>query len=305
MYKDVLISGASGFLGSVLSKSIKEIGANLTTLGSGMDNNIRIDLGKKDIVFETPKTIENIIHVAGKAHVVPKNKLEGQQFFDINFLGTKRLCNQFVASGSKIKSFIFISTVAVYGLEEGTLINESQPLNGVTPYAKSKILAEEWLKGWAVKNDVKLGILRLPMIAGPNPPGNLGSMIKGIAKGRYAGVGKSEARKSIVWAEDIACIIPKLAEIGGVYNLTDGYHPTFRELENCIAEGLGKKKPFHIPLSFAKGLAVVGDLIGSRSPITTSKLNKMTSTLTFDDSKAVKVLGWQPSPVLVKLPTVL
>ena len=43
------------------------------------------------------------------------------------------------------KALVFISTVAVYGCESGELITEEHPLEGETPYAKSKILAEEYL----------------------------------------------------------------------------------------------------------------------------------------------------------------
>src|SRR5690606_10477594 len=114
---------------------------------------------------------------------------------------------------------------------EGVDIKEDSPLDGKTPYAESKALAEAWLGKWAGENGVTLGILRLPLIAGPNPPGNLGAMVNGIRLGRYLSVGQANARKSMVWAEDVARIIPVVAERGGVYNLTDGHHPSFSELE--------------------------------------------------------------------------
>lgn len=46
------------------------------------------------------------------------------------------------------KALIFISTVAVYGCEFGEQITEEHTLNGTTPYAKSKIMAEEYLTNW-------------------------------------------------------------------------------------------------------------------------------------------------------------
>ena len=232
-------------------------------------------------------------------------KNEIKEFYDVNFTGTLNLCNAFVTCRLPPSFIATLGTVAVYGLDEGELINESNLLNGNTPYSESKLLAENYLLNWADKNNVQLGILRLPLIAGPNPPGNLGAMINGIKRGRYLSIGEAGARKSIVWAEDIAKIIPKLAETGGIYNLTDQYHPSFKELENTIAAALGKKPPIKIPLSLAKKIAFIGDLLGARSPINTEKLKKITSSLTFDDSKAREILGWQSTPVLQKLPYIL
>ncbi len=299
----VLLTGSSGFLGKVLYTNFVSKNYKVVTLGRATSNNIKVDLKAEVPVINT--SLDLVVHAAGKAHIVPKSEEEKNDFFDVNFKGTKNLCQSLLASGVNVKSFIFISTVAVYGLEQGQLISENQPLAGETPYAKSKIMAEEWLKAWANEHGVKLGILRLPLIAGPNPPGNLGAMIKGIKSGRYVGIGDSIARKSVVWAEDVASIIPKVAEVGGTYNLTDGYHPSFEELESAIATALGKKRPMHIPVFIAKGIAMAGNLLGANSPITTSKLHKMMSTLTFDDSKAKEKLNWHPSSVLLKLPHIV
>ncbi|QNF32401.1 NAD-dependent epimerase/dehydratase family protein [Adhaeribacter swui] len=300
---NVLLTGSSGFLGKVLQSSLSNQNYNVITLGRASSNNIKADLQTGVPVINT--SVDIVVHAAGKAHVVPRTEAESKEFFQVNFEGTKNLCQALLQLDKPVKSFIFISTVAVYGLEEGQLIPEKQPLKGETPYAKSKILAEAWLKKWAKENNITLGILRLPLIAGPNPPGNLGAMIKGIHTGRYLGVGKSDARKSVVWAEDVATIIPKVAEVGGTYNLTDGYHPSFKELEDGIAAATGKKQPRHIPVPVAKSIALFGNLLGSKSPITTSKLHKMMSTLTFDDSRAKEKLDWHPTSVLQNLPMIV
>src|SRR5690606_24129185 len=102
---------------------------------------------------------------------------------------TRNLCRALEGLGNVPKSFIFISSVAVYGLQEGEGVGENHPLNGTTPYAESKILAESWLKQWAAENNVILSILRLPLIVGPNPPGNLGAMINGIKSRKYLSIG--------------------------------------------------------------------------------------------------------------------
>ncbi|MBS1530844.1 MAG: NAD-dependent epimerase/dehydratase family protein [Bacteroidetes bacterium] len=299
-----LVTGGSGFLGRILTRYLKQTGNEVFLLGRSAENDLTFDIStefdlRADLKFDI------VIHAAGKAHSVPRTAHESDEFFDVNFKGTKNLCHALEKLTDKPAAFIFISTVAVYGLDEGIGISESHALNGQTPYAKSKIMAEEWLQGWASESNIKLGILRLPLIAGPNPPGNLSAMIDGIRMGRYFSIGDANAKKSIVWAEDVAGVIPTAAARGGIFNLTDGHHPSFGELEKIIAHALGKKDPMKIPPALAKFMGKTGDILGKASPINTNKLKKITSTLTFDDSKARQLLNWNPSPVLEKLPGTL
>lgn len=196
------------------------------------------------------------------------------------------------------KSFVYISSVSVYGLNNGMQINEDQLLLAQDAYGKSKIEAEIIVKEWCVKNNVKCTILRLPLVLGSNAPGNLGKMIHGIKKGYYFNISGGIAQKSMVLSSDIAKFILKAAEVGGTYNLTDGYNPNFKELSHLIAFQLNKKFVPNIPLFLAKLLAFVGDKIGPIFPINSNNLNKITSTLTFDDSKARKAFGWKPTAVL-------
>lgn len=295
----ILLTGATGFLGGILSKQLVTNGNHVTGQGR-KHQEITADISSP-FTFDKKHHFDIVLHAAGKAHVVPRSPEEEREFYQVNLEGTKNLCAAIDQLPTKPEAFIFISTVAIYGKDSGEMIHEDTPLNGTTPYAKSKILAEEWLKDWAAENNVTLSILRLPLVAGPHPPGNLGAMVRGIQTGRYASIGSASARKSMVWAEDIAGIVPRLAEVGGTYNLTDGYHPSFGELEQAIAAVLGKKHPLKVPMIAAKGLGLVGDILGSRFPVNSDKIQKITSTLTFDDRKAREVLGWNPSKVLDKV----
>ena len=104
--------------------------------------------------------------------------------------------------------------------------------------------------------------------------------------------------KSILMAEDIANILPKLEENGGVYNVCDTRKPSFGELSLSVARQLGKRKPLSIPYWMAWCMAKVGDLLGNKAPINSYKLEKMTKSLTFSNEKARKELSWEPLDVL-------
>jgi len=292
--KTFLFTGSSGFLGVNLFPLLEKLYI-VKTLSLYDEDNYQINLGYQVPEFTEPFDI--VLHAAGKAHSIPKTEAEKKVFFDVNLQGTKNLCAALEKSGLP-KSFIFISTVAVYGLEFGENITEDYPLNGNTPYALSKIQAEQFLTEWCKLHSVILSIIRPSLIAGPNPPGNLGAMIQGIKTGKYLSISNRDARKSVLMVEDIANLLPLLVEKGGIYNVCDNEHPTFIELENIISSQLSKSLPFSIPFALAKILALFGDLLGNKSPINSLKLSKITKSLTFSNDKIRKELGWEPINVL-------
>jgi nucleoside-diphosphate-sugar epimerase len=290
----VLITGGNGFLGRIIKKTIIN-NCEAFTLGRN-NSHYCVDLSLNDRIEFTEK-FNLVIHCAGKAHQVPKSHEEVDELYRVNVRGTANLLKA-LEKPSPPKTFIFTSTVAVYGLNQGNLIIEDAPILATDPYGLSKIQAEQLVQEWCKKNGVICTILRLPLIAGPNSTGNLGAMIRGIQKGYYFNIDGGKAKKSMVLAEDVAKFMLKVAEVGGIFNLTDGYHPNFNELSNLIAEQLGKNKPYHLPLTFARLAAKIGDIFGSKAPINSDKLQKITSNLTFDDSKARAAFGWDPTPVL-------
>lgn len=290
----LLFTGASGFLGNNIIHLLNGT-YNIISVGLSPQDNYLVDIATDIPTFTD--AFDVVFHAAGKAHSVPKTEAEKRLFFDVNLQGTKNLCTALERSGIP-KAFIFISTVAVYGCDSGENITEEHPLNGTTPYALSKIKAEKYLEGWCAMHNVKLSILRPSLIAGPNPPGNLGAMIRGIRNGKYLSIAGGKARKSVLMVQDIANLLPMLIEKGGIYNVCDSYQPSFRELEMVICKQLNKKRPISIPYWLAKSMAVIGDCLGEKAPINSLKLRKITSSLTFSNEKAVRELKWKPMNVL-------
>jgi nucleoside-diphosphate-sugar epimerase len=293
----ILITGANGFLGKIIYQKLRP-SFDVTTLAR-RDSDYCVDLSSEKIINFTEK-FDLVIHSAGKAHIIPKTIIDKDSFFDINVKGTRYLLES-LKSSCIPKQFVFISSVSVYGLNKGILINENADLKAIDPYGKSKIEAEAIVQKWCDENNVICTILRLPLIVGPNPPGNLGTMIKGIKNGYYFNIAGGNVQKSMVLAEDVANYIIDAAKVGGIYNLTDGYHPTFNELSKVISFQLGKVGVINIPKSLAKMFASTGDVFGKIFPFNTYMYNKITSTLTFDDSAARRAFGWKPKPIIKKI----
>lgn len=299
---NLLLTGASGFLGRHIYAELIQR-HTITTLG-------RTPLGLSHIVCDLSKTaptlpnqpIDYVIHVAGKAHSVPRNTRERAEYARVNVRGTAYLLNSLTQPPELPKAFVFISSVLVYGRTEGENLTESTPLNAVDAYGSSKAQAERLVQEWGQQTGVRVTILRLPLVAAYEPVGNLAAMQRTIQRGYYFRVGDGQVRRSMVRADDVARILEKAAETGGTYHLTDGCHPTVRELEDAFARQAGRNGQRALPMGFAQVIARVGDgvnrLVGRRFPLDSIALQKLTSSLTFSDDAARKHLGWSPQPVL-------
>ena len=292
--KKVLLTGFSGFLGSVILKSLEHKKFQVVKLGRIDKSDIKIDLS---INTFSKIEVDFVIHVAGKAHVIPKTKEQTDDFFKTNYIGTNNLLNGL--SLVKLKSIIFISTVAVYGKETGELIDEETPLNGKTAYALSKIKAEQSIIDFGITNNINTVILRLPLVTGKNPLGNLSTIINAIKKGYYFRIGRGDSKKSIIAASDIANLIPELFDLNGVYNLTDIRHPMISEIDSIIATKLNKKIK-KIPKFVIKFISKIGDLF-SFFPINSSKFDKLTKDLTFSNKKLFDKIKYRPSSGLTEI----
>lgn len=289
----VLVTGANGFLGKLIFNNLSDVNTFFSL--SRTIGDYKVLLENEIPVFN--QNFELVIHAAGKAHSVPKTDIEKIQFYAVNVIGTENLLKGLEKAGIP-KQFVFISSVSVYGREFGKNINEEHKLDARDPYGLSKIEAEGVVTEWCKKHNVVCTILRLPLLVGENPPGNLRAMIKAIDKGYYFNIGGGKARKSMVLAKDVAFFIPRVAPVGGTYNLTDGYHPDFCELSAAISKQKNKNVPCNLPLFMAKMIGFVGDMFGSKAPVNSLKLKKITSDLTFDDTKAREVAGWRSQRVL-------
>ncbi|SIN81231.1 NAD-dependent epimerase/dehydratase family protein [Algoriphagus halophilus] len=286
----VLLTGGTGFLGAYIFKALQKE-HEVITLGRSAKNSLQADFSKD---LPSIPSVDWVIHAASPAHFIPKTESEKQSFFEVNVGGTEKLLR-----GLKEipKLFVYISTVAVYGLDEGDMVRESTPLNGENPYGKSKIEAENLILEWAEKNGVKTFIFRLPLVVGENPPGNLSAIAKAIKKKMYFRIGKGLNKKSMVLAEDVAKLIGELAhKPPGIYHLCDPAPASLSEIDSSIASRFGYRVKT-IPELPIQLVAKIGDLFPF-FPLNSLKVKKLSSTLTFDTQKAIDELNWKPNSVL-------
>jgi nucleoside-diphosphate-sugar epimerase len=304
MNASCLVTGASGFVGRQVASFLKKQGHDIAALGRSPVQGyptLLADLARAEIDLRG-QDFRHVYHAAGLAHLEPRTNQERDRFAIVNVEGTRHLLTGLEHSRELPRSFLFVSTVAVYGVEEGQLLDETSERRATDPYGVSKRQAEDLVQEWGERHGVQTAIVRLPLVAGPGARGNLRRMVTAMAAGRYVGIGPGAARRSMVRVADVAEVLPKVAGAGGVFHLTDGFHPSFGELETTLAAALGRRPPWRLPMPLARAAGWAGDaledLSGRHIPFNRRTLAKMTSTLTFSDEKARQALGWRPTRVL-------
>lgn len=271
---DVLITGATGFLGCYLQKEFAN-DCNVATLGRSIENDFRVDLTNAVPVID--RNFDLVIHAAGSS--------DENNAMEVNLEGTRNLLKGL--QSCKPKWLVFLSTVWVYGVDKGTDIDESYPANPSTIYGKSKLEAEKELTKWCNSNDVVITILRPTIVFGNGVHGKAKEMFDAIIANRYFHIRGNVAKRSVVMANDVAKVAKKLFSIGGVFNVCDGYDHSVIALADSMAENYGKgKRILYCPMKPIKWFAKIGDIIPPvRKYINSSKLNTLTSSLTFSNKK--------------------
>ena len=292
----ILLTGATGFLGREIFKKLNS--EDVITLGRSSTNKIVCDLSVA--CPELPADIDVVIHCAGLAHETGRQSSDDvyRLSHEQGLLNLLRALDQ-----TNVKNFIFVSSVAVYGVDHGLDYDESYSGQPTTAYGRYKLAAEQQLVQWAQFRNKNFCIIRPPLIFGDNPPGNLGQLIRAIKKNRYLFIQDVSPRKSMVDINELSLFIAHHAlimqpEHNGIYNVTDGVSPDLHTLSDYLIK---KYNPGFIRLTLPGWIinlaAKLGDLIPG-FPINSKRLSKLSLSLTFSDQKAREKIGWKGTSVL-------
>ena len=165
----ILITGASGYVGSVLtnyllSKKFKVIAMDTQWFGINLKKHKNLKIIKKDyreINNNDLKKVDSIIHLANIAND-PGAELNPQLSWNINVLGTMGLLE--LCKKNKIKQFIYASSGSVYGIKKERKVTEDLSLLPISLYNKTKMIAERILMSYS--KDMKIHIIRPATVCG-------------------------------------------------------------------------------------------------------------------------------------------
>lgn len=280
--KRALVTGASGLLGHYLLPQLAEW--ETVTLGRSGACDIQCDLERETPVFTDVflTGFDLVVHAAGTE--------ENERAISVNLEGTRHLLEGL--RDIPVRRFVYLSSTSVYGKTEGENITEDEHLWSPDKVGQSKALAENEVQKKCGEMGAICTILRPATIFGKDMKGWGQSMANQVLTGTYLNIRDNDAHVSLVTAYDVARLIPLLSSAGGIYNVTDGESHSLQELAMAMGNNRGRaKKPFFLPMKWAKLLARLGNVLPLLNRILNSReLKRRTSTLTFSTQRLRETL---------------
>ena len=301
MFKKILVTGGSGFIGFHLHQHLdNQRIVNLDLEEPDFDCNstyIKGDVRDPEILTTALKGCDAIWSMAAahKDFGIPRD-----EYFAINEYGTRILTE--AATAANIKQFIYFSSVAVYGDSDEPRTEES-PTTPSNDYGASKLAAERVLEAWAAEDSSReVLIIRPVVVYGERNFANVHRLMKQINKGQYVNIGAGTNIKSIAYGKNLVqavlFLLDHMKQGVSVYNYADEPQLTSRVIGETIAAALGKSKPMTLPYWLVYTLALPFDLIkkitGKDLPISSNRVQKFTTPTHFRAEK-IHQAGFKPT----------
>lgn len=309
----VLITGATGFIGSNLKNYISEKGYGLVCTYRGekpncdySDNVKWINVGEinsKTIWFEALDNVECVYHIAGVAHKIGYSGLNLKSEYErINIDGTKNLVEQVILSKT-IKKFIFLSSLSVYGSRENEIISEESICMPENDYGRSKYAAEKIIIDNFKETDIDWCIIRPTLVYGKGNPGNMDRLIRLINSGLPLPFMMIRNRRSMLYVGNLVSALYEAMMNPNanrkIYVISDGDDLSTNDIVVMIKKNTGKGGlVFPLPVFMLKIVGILGDYMKkiklNNIGIDSYSVDKIIGSLEVDSSKIRKELKWRP-----------
>ena len=250
----VVVTGASGFIGQALCAA----------LGAARHEAIPCSV-RDDVALGRA---EAVVHLAGIAH---RRGVAREDYERVNVELTHSVGRAAAALGIRM---IHLSSIKVHGDESAAPLTERSPLAPADDYARSKLRAEEALRGVA---GLDLGVLRPPLVYGPGVKANFRALLRALSAGVPLPLAGIENRRSFVYVANLCDALLRLLQAPrtGTYLVSDGEALSTPELCARLARALGRRARL---FAFPKALVP----------------RALTQSLEVDDRALREALGWRP-----------
>ena len=305
-----LITGATGFIGRHLAKTLHDKGRQikclvrktsrvnfLEQLGAEL---VYGDLNDTNSLKTALQNVDTIYHAAGEVFAAQE-----ENYYNVNVAGLKNLLE--ACSNASVKKLIHFSSSSATGPnpQKDVPVTEDSPCRPITPYGMSKLEGEKIICQLSKQYHIPIIIIRPPLVYGPgvSQSSRVLMFLNLINKGLFRTIGDGNNLVSLCYIDNLIHGIllaeaDKKAE-GQIYFLSDSRPYTVNEIAATIAQEQGKPIPSsHIPLWAASplsiSLGIVAKLFGFNSPLTRNTVKELKNNWFVDISKAQKELGYQP-----------
>jgi farnesol dehydrogenase len=312
---NVLVTGATGFIGEHLCKTLAKEGITVHALYRAenkakilISKNIKLFKGEVNDVRSLEKAMQNctqVYHVAAFAKVWDKDP---NAAWKINVEGTRNVLN--IAQKIGIQKIVYVSTAGVYGpSQKGTEVSESSNRNKhcYGMYEQSKAAAEELIR--QISNEfMPVVIVNPTRVFGPGQlteSNSVTKMIIGYKKGSWRVIpGNGKSKGNYVYVNDVVNgLLQAMANgRGGENYILGGENVDYNHFFNLLSEVCSKKHIlFHMPLGIMLTVAKLmeaGARYFSISPkITQQLVRKFNLNWELTSEKACQELGYAPTPL--------
>ena len=271
MISRALVTGASGFIGSHLVKTLISKNWSVTCLARPSSRMSQIESlpisilrGSSEDTELLEKAVRDqdyVFHLAGRIRSAPKRIYD-----EANHQFTKNLAHACIKTNVSVNRFLYVSSIAAAGPSENrTYLNEDHPPQPASEYGRSKLRAEKAL--YNIWNKLPVTIIRPPNVYGPRQQ-ETELFIKLLQKRFFPLLRDKEKRTSLIYVKDLVDGICQAALAPNtdhqIYYLTDGQGYSWRQILLTLRKHtLGKKFVVPIPEEAIRFAAWMTDIIKS------------------------------------------
>lgn len=295
----VLITGSDGFIGSHLTEMMVRLGFNVrafaiyNSLGSwgwldnchddirGQFEVILGDVRDLDSIRDAMKGCDAVLHLAALV-AIPYSYIAPESYIDTNIKGTLNILR--AARDLGIRKVVHTSTSEVYGTARYVPIDESHPIQAQSPYAATKIAADQLAHSFYTSFGLPVTIVRPFNTYGPRQSSRaiIPTIISQISSGmREIKLGAVSPTRDFSYVNDtVSGFIAALRSeqgVGETINLGSSFEISIKDTAELIAELMNVK------------IDIISDQLRLRPK------NSEVERLYSDNSRAKELLGWEPN----------
>jgi nucleoside-diphosphate-sugar epimerase len=300
MPSKVFISGALGFIGSVLAQHYRDSGAEVRGVDVRAEPSLGVvagDIGEPGGWQEHARGCDLVVNTA--AYVGFGGDLD--EVWRVNVLGTRRMIDAAAAGGAE--RFVQFSSVTTFGFDYPDGVDETYPvrLTG-NPYPDSKIASEQVTLQAHVAGDVAATIVRPGDVYGPRSRGWTVLPVRMIKSGQMILPAAGHGQIGVVYVDNLVDGVMLAAEspdaVGEIFTIADGITVDVGDFFGYYADMLGKPRPRTVPTALARAIAATGGRIekamGRDTEMSASSIDYVAKRGGYSIEKARRVLGYEP-----------
>lgn len=296
----ILLTGASGFVGNILSKHLDDLNIPFIAVirtdasSASYKNSFCVEKMCESTDWKQALlSVDTVIHLAARVHVMNEISIDPlADFRRLNVALTKNLAQQAAKAG--VKRFIFLSSIKVNGestLQEHKFTADDIP-NPEDAYAVSKLEAEQSLFKIAYDTGMEVVIIRSPLVYGPGVKANFQSLMNAVRQGIPLPLASVTVNlRSLIAVDNLVDFIIKCITHPNAGNqiflASDDEDLSTADLLHRMYKAIGTPdKLFHLPLWCLKLF-----LMAVRKE---SVYTRLCGSLQLDINKSKQLIGWKP-----------